>query len=90
MKRKCFKEESQKLDLYKDNDIFGFLGVESLVSFFNDTPNNTLGVFWKNTSKNKALFPRNIEEKPAWMKFKENKKQRNTSNYSREKAKYNG
>ena len=90
MKRECFKVESQKLDLCKDNDIFGFSDAESLVSFFNDTPNNTLGIFWKNTSKNKALFPRNIDDKPAWMRFKANKKQRSESNYYCKKEKYNG
>lgn len=90
MKRECFKEESLKMDLYNENDIFGFSKSESLVSFYNDTPNNTLGVFWKNTSKNNALFPRNNERKPAWMRFKSDKKQRNESNYAREKKKYNG
>lgn len=90
MKRECFKEESLKMDFYNENDIFGFSKSESLVSFYNDTPNNTLGVFWKNTSKNNALFPRNNERKPAWMRFKSDKKQRNESDYAREKKKYNG
>lgn len=89
-KRECFKVEAQKLGLRKDTDIYGYSCTESLVAFFNDTPNNTLGVFWKNTDKNDALFPRNQEEKPAWMKLKENRKHRMESNYVRKKAEYCG
>ena len=90
VRRECFKAESQKLGLHKDMDIYGYSCTESLVAFFNDTPNNTLGIFWKNTDKNDALFPRNHEEKPAWMKFRENKKERMKSNYIRKKAGYRG
>ena len=89
-KRECFKVEAQKLGLRKDTDIYGYSCTESLVAFFNDTPNNTLGIFWKNTDKNDALFPRNQEEKPAWMKLKENRKHRMESNYVRKKAEYCG
>ena len=74
-------------DVYKRQ---GYSCTESLVAFFNDTPNNTLGIFWKNTDKNDALFPRNQEEKPAWMKFREDKKDRMKSNYARKKAECRG
>ena len=102
--KKCIMEVAQHLGnnevrclmlaasegLHKDMDIYGYSCTESLVAFFNDTPNNTLGIFWKNTDKNDALFPRNHEEKPAWMKFRENKKERMKSNYIRKKAGYRG
>lgn len=81
MKRSVFKSESEKLNLNDDNIIFGFRGTESLIAFFNNTPNNTLGIFWKQTNKNNPLFPREKEEKPSWMKFKTERKQRNSSNY---------
>ena len=62
-------------------DVFGFKNTEALVAFYNDTPNNTLGIFWKNTEKNNALFPRVNDKKPDWMEMRKAKKSRNASNY---------
>lgn len=63
---KCRKDEfkriSENLDIY-GQDIFGHGNTESLVAYYNNTPNNTLGVFRKVTSKNHALFPRNDDAK---------------------------
>ena len=89
-KRECFKEESEKLGLNKDSDIYGFSNSEALASFYNDTPNNTLGIFWKETKENKALFPRNKEKKPGWMTYRDEKRKRKENNYSSSRARYNG
>lgn len=37
---------------------YGFDNVSSLVAFFYNTPNNTLGLFWQEIDKNKVLFKR--------------------------------
>ncbi len=89
---KCRKNEfrnlSESLGIY-DQDIFGHGNAESLVAYYNNTPNNTLGVFRKVTSKNHAIFPRdegvkiNIEE----MKRASEKRKRN--NYNNRMASYN-
>lgn len=41
----------------------GYKNVQSLVSFEYNTPNNTLKLFWKDTSKYKALFKREDSNK---------------------------
>lgn len=82
-KKENFQIESEAMDLHGDNDIFGFKKTEALLAFFNNTPNNTLGVFWKQTSKNNPLFPREQDTRPGWMKLKQEKKQRKESNYLR-------
>ena len=37
---------------------FGFDEIEALVSFYYNTPNNTLGLFWQNLTDFQALFER--------------------------------
>ena len=63
--------------------IFGKDNVEALMSFYNNTPNNTLGIFWCNTEKNTPLFPRVDDEHPAWMldQMKHSKEERKLQNY---------
>lgn len=56
---------------------------ESLVAFYENTPNNTLGIFWKNTEKNKPLFPREDDPKPQWQVMGKRKHQKSESNYFR-------
>ena len=63
--------ESKKVGIPK-KEIFGFQNSESLLAFYNNTPNNTLGVFRYNTSNNKAVFPRINDVEPD--RFRRNKK----------------
>ncbi|CUP26755.1 phosphoribosyltransferase-like protein [Blautia obeum] len=42
----------------KENYILGYEDVESLITFYYNTPNNTLGLFWQNLGEFVALFPR--------------------------------
>lgn len=58
--------------------IFGYKDSESLVSFYNNTPNNTLALFWQDTIDNKPIFPRKYTPTPFWMnKQKENRRKNN-------------
>lgn len=89
-KREVFSQESVKLGLKKDTDVYGYELTEALVAFYNDTPNNTLGVFWKDTEHNIAVFPRMINRKPGWMKMAERKQRQKQQNYEKEKNKEHG
>lgn len=60
-----------------EDRILGRDDVEALVSFYNNTPNNTLGIFWCETEKNVPLFRRN-KNKPVWTTDK--RKQQNYRN----------
>lgn len=46
--------------------ICGYGDAEALFSFYNNTPNDTLGLFWCETKSNKAIFPRNDDQEPGW------------------------
>lgn len=70
----CYKldELLQRIELYdvlwnkkyNDNNFkYGYKDIQSLFSVNNDTPNDTLGIFWKKTSYYNPLFNRNFEEK---------------------------
>ena len=48
-----------------EDRILGRDEVEALVSFYNNTPNNTLGIFWHETEKNVPLFKRK-NNRPVW------------------------
>ncbi len=89
-KREVFSQESAKLDLKKDTEVYGFDLTEALVAFYNDTPNNTLGVFWKDTEHNIAVFPRAKNQKPGWMKMAERKRRQKQQNYEKGKNKEDG
>ena len=78
------KTEFKKLSIeygVSPKNVLGYNNTEALVAFYNNTPNNTLEIFWQDTDKNKALFPRENDEMPGWMRMKEEKKARNKSNY---------
>lgn len=61
--------------------ILGFEDSEGLFAFYNNTPNNTLGVFWCNTEKCHAIFPRKNDEKPMWWNLKGQRKHRKNQNF---------
>jgi hypothetical protein len=79
-KKTEFVQESVKLGIPKA-DVLGFKNTEALMAFYNDTPNNTLGVFWKNGMGYTPLFPRENDDVPGWQKLKKEKEQRNRNNY---------
>lgn len=61
-------------------NILGFDNSQAIVSFFKNTPNNTISSFWYEGDKWKGLFPRD-DRVPAWKK---------TANKERKKkARYN-
>lgn len=56
---------SKKREINKQY-IYGYGDAEALFSFYNNTPNDTLGLFWCETRLNKAIFPRNDDQEPGW------------------------
>lgn len=59
--------------LWKKNHkcILGFEDSQAIVSFFRNTPNNTLSTFWFKSEKWEGLFPRN-DKKPAFKQVRRN------------------
>lgn len=73
----------------KDNlNILGRYNSQCLVSFYNDTPNNTLSSFWYDKAPYKAIFYRRKKEKPKWKQMSERNKDRRMENYKRKKESY--
>lgn len=64
--------------------IMGFHNSQSLVVFYNNTPNNTLGFIRYKTDKYNPIFPRRNHKKPFWQTI-ENTKNRNKTNYNNSK-----
>lgn len=79
-KRSSFKRLSLEYGLSKKH-VLGYNNTEALVAFYNNTPNNTLEVFWQNVENHPALFPRVEDKKPEWMRMQKQAKSRRTSNY---------
>lgn len=70
----------------KEDSIWGYSGSESLVSFYNDTPNNTLGLFWHDSPNYFSIFPRENacgenNKRPTPRSMKKQKTERNNQNY---------
>lgn len=61
--------------------VLGFKNSESLVAFYNNTPNNTLGFIRYDTDNYYSIFPRRNEPKPIWQQFKKTKN-RKIANYN--------
>ena len=65
-----------------ENFELGYGETEGLVAFYNNTPNNTLGIFWVDNDDNIALFPRNRDSNRIGLKeLRENRKKRLIENY---------
>lgn len=84
--RSQIKTASRELEIPRDCRL-GKYKCEALVSFYNDTPNNTLGIFWSDTSKYFSLFPRENEisegkRRPTPSGMKKKKMIRNVQNYT--------
>jgi len=63
------------------NQILGYKESQSLMAFYNNTPNNTLGFFRYNTDNYVSIFPRINSKKPSWQNMKKSKNNRNNLNY---------
>ncbi|WP_298017775.1 hypothetical protein [uncultured Dysosmobacter sp.] len=84
--RKLIKSFSQSVGIPKDRRL-GVFKTESLVSFYGDTPNNTIGIFCYDTEKYFSLFPRSRDDsgtvkRPSPSSMRGEKKQRNIQNYN--------
>lgn len=72
---------SENIGVPKDY-ILGFKKSESLMGFYNNTPNNTLGILWHDSAPYFSIFPRKVNAKPSWRNFQKNKQERQTKNYN--------
>ena len=59
--------------------------VSALVAFYNNTPNNTLGIIRYDTKSYTSLFPRKNDHVPHWMQLKKRKQGRTRANYNNAK-----
>jgi hypothetical protein len=84
--KETFCKISRKRGISK-SFIFGRDNVQALMAFYNNTPNNTLGLFWMESIKNNPVFCRRKDIIPEWMEMKSNKQKRNMENYVNSKGK---
>lgn len=81
------KEEDEKkifLKLSEGRSVkhsLGYHEAEALMAFYNNTPNDTLGVFWCDSDNNIALFPRSDSPKAGWKMSEKQKKERRRQQY---------
>lgn len=75
-----FNKMSQKQEISK-NYVLGYKNAEALMAFYNNTPNDTLGLFWFMSKKNKPIFPRELEERPGWKVINAEKRKRSREQY---------
>ena len=73
-------------DMSKDFKIpecarMGYKDSQSLVAFYNNTPNNTLGFIRYDTKKYQSIFPRKDNPIPSWQKMSKELHRRNRANY---------
>lgn len=62
-------------------NVRGYKNAEALMAFYNNSPNDTLGLFWCNTDNNKAIFPREDAPKAGWKYTNNQKKERVNQQY---------
>lgn len=85
LEREKMKKASRKLQL-KKRSYLGYEDTEAVVSFYNDTPNNTIGIFWCDSPIFFSIFPREMEEekehkRPTPREMKKEKQKRDQQNY---------
>ena len=66
-------------------DILGYGESQSLVAFYNNTPNNSLGFIHVDTPNYKSIFPRTMDTIPTWMKLKKQRKRQKNTNLNNKK-----
>jgi len=74
LEKRLWKGGNKEFYLGKDDS-------QCLVSFYNDTPNNTLSSFWFSDREWSAIFERKKKEKPLWLK--DARKKRHKENYAK-------
>ena len=74
-------EFSKKVEI-PPREILGFKDSESLMAFYNNTPNNTLGFFRYDTNNYFSIFPREKMIAPGWRQAARDKQLRREKNYS--------
>lgn len=84
--RQLIRAFSKNVGIPKNRSL-GEYRTEALVAFYDDTPNNTIGIFHYDTEKYFSLFPRMREgdrttKRPSPSTMKEEKKKRNIQNYN--------
>ena len=80
MEKNKFIEMSQKVKI--DNKyILGFKNAEALMAFYNNSPNDTLGLFWFPSDENNPIFPRELEDEPGWKCYHKKKNERRRRQY---------
>ena len=84
--RRALKECSKRLNIARQYPL-GKYNTESVVSFYNDTPNNTIGIFWCDTNIYFSIFPREFEnteghKRPTLQSLKQQKEERVAQNYT--------
>ncbi|MEN6634245.1 MAG: hypothetical protein ABFC56_00125 [Clostridiaceae bacterium] len=80
----AFADFSSNLGIPR-NLCLGIFDSQSLMAFYNNTPNNTIGVFWLKTLRNEPIFNRRLKTTPFW-EMKQDKKTREEANYNAGKA----
>lgn len=82
--RERVKRASKEMHINK-NYALGKDDSEGLMAFYNNTPNNTMGLFWCPSEKNEPLFPRDFGKTPSWRPsinaMQKSKNQRKKDNY---------
>lgn len=82
--RERVKYASKEMHISK-NYVLGKDDSEGLMAFYNNTPNNTIGLFWYRSDKNEPLFPRDFGKTPSWRPsinaMKKTREQRKKDNY---------
>lgn len=64
-----------------EKEAMGFKKTQSLIAFYNNTPNNTLGFIRYNTNSYTAPFPRTDDKMPGWRKLQKDRIRRNNAKY---------
>lgn len=80
IKKNKFVSMSQKKKIDK-NYVLGFQDAEALMAFYNNSPNDTLGLFWFPFGENTPIFPRELDEEPGWKRSHKEKKERRRCQY---------
>lgn len=83
-KELALREFEESLWNKGNRNIMGYNNSQAIISFFRNTPNNTISSFWCNRSQWNGLFPRN-SDKPAFMRKSRNNIRKNLKKAELEK-----
>lgn len=82
-KKAEFEKESINLGIQK-NYVLGYDNTEALIAFYDNTPNNTLGIFWQDRRGHSSLFHRSKDKRPSWQNLNKKQGERANRNYNRD------